>query len=310
LGCLDPLSAENFVMASRSIVCRFNKPRACGRAAHGFTLIELLVVIGIIGIIAAMALLIASRVTEGGRADQTRNILKTLDQTLGIYAAERDARKFPSVYTDETAQKNEWPIIDARLNSAGFDRTGSSASLPEPTVQLFLLASGQSTSILSAVNGIEGTFKNSGAGGGGRLVQLENVVSPAFGNATLNVAAPRVRDPWGNDIRYVHPRYHGGYGDYYTFSNSSWSQNSRSTLQLSVKQNGSAAALDFRRSAHPFNPDSPPTSANPIGDGDEGLCSGTRPYFYSPGPDHDPGTRDDNVYIEKPAFPKETQSSN
>jgi prepilin-type N-terminal cleavage/methylation domain-containing protein len=289
--------------------------RAIRRGAlGGFTLIELLVVIAIIAIIASISLLVAGRVTEGGRTEQTRSILKTMDQMLTQYSADKDGGKFPYKYTDETTQKNEYPIVDGRLDSASVDRT----ALPEPTTQLFLLASGESASLLSMVNGIEGTFKDAD-GKRGRIVESQNVVSYAFGTAGTTVMradgstpakAALVRDPWGNAIRYVHPKFAGGHGDFFKQSAGSWSSQSRPNLSVKVKRNGSDTTLDFRRSYRPWNPDPAPAGITPVGDADEGIGAGSRPYFYSAGPDGDPGTRDDNVYTDAPAFPSETKSAN
>lgn len=278
----------------------------------GFTLIELLVVIAIIAIIASISLLVANRVTEGGRTDQTRNIIRTMDQVLAAYSADQGGGKFPSKYVDETAQKNEYPIVDARLDSASVDRT----ALPEPTVQLFLLASGESASLMSMVNGIDGTFRDAD-GKRGRIVESQNVVSYAFGAAGTTVVradgntpakAPLVRDPWGNAIRYVHPRYSGGHGDFNTQSAGSWTSQARAKLMVTVKRGGADTSLEFRRSYRPFNPTT--ATGTPVGDADEGVAAGARPYFYSAGPDGDPGTRDDNVYTDPPAFPSETKSAN
>ncbi|MBY0311219.1 MAG: hypothetical protein K2W85_04055 [Phycisphaerales bacterium] len=54
----------------------------------------------------------------------------------------------------------------------------------------------------------------------------------------------------------------------------------------------------------PFNPS---TNAGDVGDSDEGLLDGGRGYFYSVGPDFDPGSRADNVYIDPVKYPAETE---
>lgn len=276
--------------------------------SSGFTLIELLVVIAIIAIIASISLLVANRVTEGGRVSQTSNILKTLDQVLTQSAADNESGKTPYKYTDETAQKNEYPIVDGRLNSAGVNETDAA----EPTLQLFLLATGESASLLSMLNGIEGTFRNS-SGGRGRLVESAPVFSPAFSTNVqrkdnTDAQVPLVRDPWGNAIRFVHPRFAGGHGNFYRQNAGTWSSATRSALQVTnVMRNNAATTVEYRRSYRPFDPSTAPGS--PVGDADEGLTAGTRPYFYSPGSDNDPGTRDDNVYTDRPSFPSETKSA-
>lgn len=275
--------------------------------SSGFTLIELLVVIAIIAIIASLSLLVANRVTEGGRTSQTTNILRTLDQVQTQSAADNESGKSPYKYTDETAQKNEYPIVDGRLDTAGADESNAA----EPTLQLFLLATGESASLLSMINGIEGSYRSS-TGGRGRLVELAPVRSSAF---SINVQrrdgtdaqVPLVRDPWGNPIRFVHPRFAGGHGDFYRQNAGAWSSATRSKLNIQVKRGGPATDIVFRRSYRPFDPST--AAGSPIGDADEGLAAGSRGYFYSPGSDNDPGTRDDNVYMDRPSFPSETKSA-
>ena len=127
-----------------------------------------------------------------------------------------------------------------------------------------------------------------------------------------------IKDPWGNAIRFVHPKFQGGYGDY---ANSAGTVIARTAqpminsggvgaMTLDVKRGGINVArgqMQIRRSYRPF----PSTSANDTGDADEGLCAGGRGYFYSPGPDKDAGTRADNVYSESPpVFPTETANFN
>lgn len=269
-----------------------------------FTLIELLVVVVIIGILASIGLLVATRVTEGGRETQAKQIIRTLDQTLDNYAQDRGGTsKYPYSFTD--AQKNEFPIIDARAAST----TGIASEEPEPTLQLFLLATAEAPSVLSAVNGIEGKAKTSS--GDAQMVQLLEVSSPAYGDTLrmktptgLDAAkAPVVRDPWNNPIRLVHPRFQGGYGNYYLNAGTNYANNPRPNMDVSIKRGGATVTREFRRSIRPVDP----ATGTGNGDGDEGLCAGGRPYFYSVGPDKDPGKRRDNVYLEPPQFPEETR---
>jgi hypothetical protein len=46
------------------------------------------------------------------------------------------------------------------------------------------------------------------------------------------------------------------------------------------------------------------TQLEQVADGDGGKCVGGRPYFYSAGPDKDPSTIEDNVYLSVPPVPR------
>jgi type II secretory pathway pseudopilin PulG len=262
-----------------------------------------MVVIAIIAILAVIGLLVATKVTEGGRESQARNIIHTLDKTLENYAADRGASKFPFSFTDD--QKFEYPIIDARAATT----TGTAADEPEPTLQLFLLATAEAPSVMSAVNGIEGKAKTSS--GGQPMVQLREVSSPTYGSTLRKKTnggfeeykAPVVYDPWGNAIRLVHPRFQGGYGKVYVSKSGAYTSTDRDNMSVTVKRDVGIDKREFRRSIRPIDPG----TGAAFGDGDEGLCAGSRPYFYSPGPDKDPGKRRDNIYSEPPQFPEETR---
>ena len=96
-------------------------------------------------------------------------------------------------------------------------------------------------------------------------------------------------------IRFVHPTFDNGYGPYFDGTNTQ----ARTLRKISYNQGGNPAQpINMRRSYRP--------ATGTIGDADEGICAGRVPYFYSVGPDGDPGARADNVYSNHPTFPLET----
>jgi len=249
----------------------------------GFTLIELIMVIAIIGILASLALLVGNRVTQGSRMALTRDLLKTASQGYDAVTADRESKISQLFRTDNG---DEYPICDARVGPTGNVPTTGPA---EPSFGLLVLATGKDSAFGRAVLSAD------------RFVTNTTLASNVPGGIMINgsaATAPQLKDPWGNLIRFVHPKFQGGYGD---FANGAamTSDPARPVMQLSLKRaNGSPVNIDIRRSYQP--------ALGAVGDADEGLCRGSRPYFYSTGPDGDPGTRGDNVYIETPPFPAET----
>lgn len=287
---------------SRHVATLFR--RAGFRRTGGFTLIELLIVIAIIGILAGLALVIGRQVSEGGRASVTRDLLRIMSQSLDATLADREG-KLSWKYVDESTQKNEYAIFDGRLNP-GANR-GNPAESAEPTVALLLLATKGAASIESAVGGLDTKFVTRAAFA---------TTNPSGPTDTKNIftrmpTAPRdasnavlsglvIKDPWGNPIRFAHPKFFGGTGTYFRDN----SLATRNLDQVSLRDGGNPRTFDTRRSMRPFNPS---TNAGDIGDSDEGLLDGGRGYFYSVGPDFDPGSRADNVYIDPVKYPAETE---
>lgn len=279
------------------------------RRIVGFTLIEIIVAITIIAILAGLGLVVGRRVTESGRTDTTRNLLKNLEATQTSYTAERDAQ-IPFKYTDTSNQKNEFAIFDGRV-----DATATSETLPaEPSLALYLLATEAAPSVKSAIGNMDtrfvaraafqGDYASSGPADLGRFYVKGNIVpSDAAGVLT----AITVKDPWGHPIRFVHPKFAGGYGDFFKSSGSSYTSTTRAALTGAVKlsKNGATTTPELRRSFRPFDPSA--GSSLRYGDADEGLTTGGNGYFYSVGSDGDPGKRADNVYTNTPKFPSETE---
>lgn len=282
----------------------------------GFTLIELIVVIAIIGILSAIALLVGNRVTESGRIDLTKSLLRVLDKTQDSYFADRDA-KVPYKYTD--LARNEWAVADGRFTPT------SPANLAEPSTTFYLLATQESTSVQSTIGSIDSRFvvrapishmpppsppdpKN--------FSNIYTQTTSGLDPLTLPLTIPPtptniglvIKDPWGNAIRFVHPKFQGGSGDFYNPRTNAMqttpSAGRTSTFNFSLNQSLIPNAVNMVQ--FQLQRSYQPSVTGGVGDADEGLCAGGRGYFYSPGKDGDPGTRIDNVYLDAPQFPTET----
>jgi hypothetical protein len=102
---------------------------------------------------------------------------------------------------------------------------------------------------------------------------------------------PTAFDGWGHPIRYVHPMTKGlVVGPQYptAMTDPTMFVDTDKVLGQQVAPR-SYAMPQIRRNATP-----------PDADSDGGINPGTRPYFYSAGPDGDPSTVDDNVYLTVP----------
>lgn len=273
---------------------------------RAFTLIELLVVLAIIAILASIGLLVANRVSGGGKEAATKDLLKILDSTLQSIAADKGP-KLPSLWTDESLNKNQYPLFDGRIgNNPGSDPVANPA---EPSLTWYLLLTGESTSVSAAMGGLDPRFvlkapivTSLTAGQKEILTGMPNAPQTSAGGVVSGLV---IKDAWGEPIRFVHPTYQGGSGAF-AISNGSggWSMGpSRQSQMKSFKQGAGSQQVTMRRS---WRAD----TAGGIGDADEGLCPGGAPYFYSVGEDKDPGLRKgtggENVYLIEPKFTPET----
>ncbi len=278
---------------------------------RGFTLIELIVVISIIAILASIALMVGNRVMQTGRVNLTKNLLMILDKTQDNYMQDRDG-KLPYKWTDTSAQKNEFGIVDGRILPAA-----NSSAVVEPSTTFYLLAIEDSPSAQATIKGLDSRFVVRAPISNAAVpanydpsnfstIYTKQSAMPQTSTAGAQVFGLVIKDAWGNAIRYVHPKFHGGYGAFAINGAMAPATSGRDAVfnnssLFKLKQNGADYALQFRRS---FRPD----TAGTTGDADEGLCTGSRGYFYSPGPDKDAGTRGDNVYLDaKPQFPPENK---
>lgn len=253
---------------------------------QGFTLVELLIVIGIIGLLIGVVLMVGKRVVGSGKERLTQDIIRVLDASVVEYEAVKNDLPPSRLLVSGGADKFEYPVIDARRDGTGVDLV---ASPSEPSIARY-------TASLASVAQAQGTLKQIAA------KQVRQVVldTPTVNGKQVQVIGQEILDAWDKPIRAVHPAFHGGYGSY--FDNGSLK--SRSAMTVSLWKGPSKQDLDYRRSYRPFDPAK--TTGQPVGDGDEGLCPSGRIYFYSAGPDFDPGRREDNVYATRPTFSAES----
>lgn len=248
--------------------------RSSGRA---FTLIELIVVITVIAILMTIGLLSANHIRGNSQTSVTRDLIRSLDTAYSGMVQEKSAN-VPATYRDNAG--NEFAVIDAVVNNQ---------TTIEPSLGLFVLAAGSDSAITTAILRADQKY-----------VENKPLVSMQTGWPAANAApsAPVLKDAWGKPIRFVHPRYAGGYGDYEKLVGTALNTESRDRTTLTLKRAGnSSATIEFVRSYDP-------TGSMPAAD--EGLCGTNVGYFYSAGPDSNGGTRDNNVYTTVPKFPSET----
>lgn len=265
--------------------------RTTGR---GFTLVEILVVLAIIAILITISVVVAGRVTQGGRVAATRNMLDVLDTALNSYIADREG-KVPAAYRDDA---NEYfPLWDGRRD----DPSTIDAAVPaEPSLALFLHIATEVPAIDQTLKGIDTKFIRQLPDI--RVWSVNQPLRKNIGGTLTAVKGYTILDAWGRPIRFVHPAWDGGGGDYW--SGSTVTNRNPLTYNVNSNNNDSEPEETIRRSFRPFDPSA---SGNFVGDADEGICANGRPYFYSAGPDGDPGTRQDNVYTVRPTFPPETE---
>lgn len=268
------------------------KAELCAQAHHrqGFSLIELLVVIGILVILIALSISVATGVNVSAQKRAAQDTIRVLDSSIESWTAST-GQAAPKDVIDPANPDARIPAVDGRLNDGSNGYTQATGD-PWPSLLIFIQAISQEGGSEDIIRSIDTTYRSSASipfdSGGDPLREIE---TQSF----------LVKDPWGNPIRFVHPAFDGGFGDY-------WDGSSPATRDLLEVETSSASGtvLEFRRSWRPFNPGS--GLARATGDADEGICpgGGTRAYFYSAGPDGDPGTIADNVYSERPQFPAET----
>ncbi|MEM9662609.1 MAG: prepilin-type N-terminal cleavage/methylation domain-containing protein [Planctomycetota bacterium] len=263
---------------------------------NAFTLIELLIVIGIIAVLIAIGLTVAPSLVNSGRSQATQSTLVAMESVAQELSASADLRPKDYEFYEATGGNTtvRLPIIDARLDGSGFDEEDSA----EPSFARLLKV------VEETVPGISSRWTQLDPS----IVQASDITGESVGGTigSLRVSGTEVLDQWGNPIRFVHPRFDGGAGEW--FANDGPPENSR-PLITQVPYGAAGGEEDFRRSFRPFDPTAPTDGTDPSGDADEGIVpGGSSGYLYSAGADGDPGTRGDNVYASViPEFPAETR---
>lgn len=234
---------------------------------RGFTLIELLVVILIVSVLIALGLAVGARVVEGGKASQTRDLIKVLDNVLGSYLEATDRTVPPASIIDPRQDEGNPTGTIAYMPLA--DAWDDDNDRPINSVGLFLAEA-------ERVAGVSELLQSLDAKNYRLFAYSPAPLDPAPGRTEPELAT--VIDAWGNPIRFVHPAFHGV---------------RRSAERLDATEFlGPAPAGEYYPREIRRNP------AN--ADADGGLATNGRPYFYSAGPDGDPSTVEDNIYTVQP----------
>lgn len=261
---------------------------------RGFTLIELLVVIGIIGVLIAITLVVGGQVLTSSKARTTADVIRQLNSLTDQWVQLED-RPIPSrfSFTFGAAPDNVWDYALA-------DVRRSDAAVGDPAIEsgaraMALLSS--RPELAEAIKTLPSDFVEAvdlrAVNAAGAVLANEP------GKAVMSI---RVLDAWKRPLRFVHPAYDGGWGDYW---NGTTLVTRSVTRQMSERRGPAMIDTPIRRSLKPFDPNAPGNGGG-IGDADEGLCDGKATYWYSMGEDGDPGTRADNVYANPPRYPSAT----
>lgn len=265
--------------------------RAC---RSGFTLIELLVVLGVMAILLTLSITVGFRVLEGGKERLARDTLRLLDNSLTTWMTEKES-KFPAYLDGEPIasfpggpqRPTKFAIVDGWTE-------GTSGGGPSPgpdSLAMYLVIARQSPSVASMVKQqVESKY----------LAGASPYWAPGYTINNFDWDGLTINDPWGRPYRFVHPVWHGGYGEFRGPDGNT--VNPRREGRDVPTPDG----LDTLKLIRSYN------YSNGVGSADEGLCPGNRAYFYSAGPDGDPGTRGDNIYLEtaRPSYPPETFNYN
>ncbi|MGE3107248.1 MAG: type II secretion system protein [Phycisphaerales bacterium] len=320
------------------------------RRPIGFTLIETMAVLAILGVLVALVIGLASRVTTGGKFNATRNAIEALDSMATEYSTLKSGQ-VPSWVRTKRTQSNTgnpgdanlpdqvdsnaeyiFPIVDGRYEArptppspsgnpggARFDRELDPA---QPTGALFLLAASDAPEVKRAMERLDPKLiRTTDVWAWGW--RLDPVTELPTGMPVLRrLRVPVPTDAFGYPMRVVHPAFHGGWGRYfYQDASGAWVQDgadaqhpARNAVQVEPAWEQLPAGPSRPTSAmftRSYRPFNPTVlMGDYVGDSDEGTCVGSRVYFYSPGADGDAGTRSDNVYTTQPTFPAQTARSN
>lgn len=243
---------------------------------RAFTLIELLIVIGVIAILVGLVLAVTARVTNSGRESKTLDAIKVLTNSLTEYVAATGGIPGATVVDPRRTNPGNTggrmivhPVADAYTP----DGAGGTFN----SVGLYMVQCDAQPSVRKIFETLDAKF----------MRELDQ-----DGNAAWDLFPPlrTVFDAWDRPIRYVHPAWDGLLQ---TGSGSPTPVMASSIVSPPTGTGYFSPNLQIRRS-----------NATGAADADAGICRGGQPYFYSAGPDGDPSTVADNVYLAKPEIEK------
>ncbi len=277
-------------------------------ARNAFTLLELLIVIGIVAALVAITTLVGSAVIDAGKKKSTLGVLHSLDEALAAYIdakGDNPPALVPVDYSKLTQDlQNQYSPGDVVYYPAvdGRGRESTSGDLQEVnSVAYFIESANAVAQSRKAVDSIHPQYI--------RNYTPDNDIQPFLRTAF---------DAWGNPIRYVHPKFDGiieraprGLGDPGEpvniinpnkpfFQPGALPLNAAHVVRLNFVRRNFLVSEDFRGGGSAAGGGLNQQSASDfdlVPDSDGGLTTGNRPYFYSAGPDGDPSTLDDNIYI-------------
>jgi prepilin-type N-terminal cleavage/methylation domain-containing protein len=278
-----------------------NKVHDTRRLRHGFTLIELLVVIAIIGVLIGLTLGIGNAVIGSGKARQTADTIKVLDNILTEHRAATDAPVPWFVKAPGVGNAPGWiiPLADGVWQPDSFNGAQQTKS-QIPTLAWFLKSVTEYSPVPTAealLDSIDGKLKKLNVDQtGGNVVAIDR-----FPGKRIDVV-----DAWGNPIRMVHPKFAGVIpSPASAVGNDGGPMQTLNTYVIPPTGGGVFVEQNFRRNyVSDADRQARKSAGQPPmkGDSDGGSCQGDTPYFYSAGPDGDPSTREDNVYTIRPKF--------
>ena len=278
---------------------------------RAFTLLEILVVVAIIALLVAITTMVGTAVVNTGKKRATQGVLQTLDNALAAYMDEKGEKppalveityaQLPPAFPDATPGESLFfPAIDGR------GRESTSGDLLEVnSVALFIESAKTVPTTQDIINSINPKY-------------LQNY-SPDEEYFPFLLTA---FDAWGNPIRYVHPKFDGiiervrrDLGDAGEpvniinpskpfFVQGALPPNPARAVRMNFVRRNRLIDADFGDAGLSGGGGGTTPGAlsdfELVPDSDGGLTSGDRPYFYSAGPDGNPATLDDNIYLTPP----------
>jgi prepilin-type N-terminal cleavage/methylation domain-containing protein len=277
---------------------------------NAFTLIEMLVVIAIIAVLVGITTMVGSAVINTGKKQATLGVIQSLDEALSSYIdAKGDippalveipyANLPPQIQGDMSGDNSAfYPAIDGR----GQENTSADLKIVN-SVALFIQSASTVPEVQEHLNAINSKFLIN--------YSADEAVQPFILTAF---------DAWGNPIRYVHPKFHGiiererrtlgDAGEPVNIANPNKPFFVQGAMPVGATRRIRMKFVRRNRLIDADYGDDGPSQggANPgalsdfdlLPDSDGGLTSGSKPYFYSAGPDGDPSTIEDNIYSSTP----------